>query len=391
MDKQHCHSCGQTAQIICFCRKVILCERCVGKHLMDEPSLSHKPCTLWSEEAKVYEEHLHVLKVKEDQFLAEARKKQELAQTAKRKIAEGIHKLQALKPVITDYVSLAMEVVTKQLPSLAEKLSQEMTSASEDKVSTLEAALQHFEGLQKHPDNEIVQLLESMKNPAEMSGLDLVTCKLDMSDISVEEVIRAGITFEVSLMKRPKLKERPEIVQSKSETAAIGPKHVAKTAIPKPGTPVKKATKPDTKKPSKIPHSLNQSQDSRLTDDRSDFSSQRLSKKLSELKAEQQKLTRVELSKDISAKLEACSEDETDLMKGESPSPEPPLQRQPMSVQDYGLKRFATQTEESVSEKKFTKLHAARSNRQTSLKDTERKLQELEAQWKTSRDVAFPD
>lgn len=355
---------------------------------MDEPSLSHKPYTLWSEEAKVYEEHLQVLKGKEDQFLAEARKKQETTQIAKRKVSEGISKLKALNPVIADYVGLAMEIVTKQLPVLAEKLGREMMAVSDSQEAVLLSAMRHFEGTQKCPENEIVQLLESMKDSNEMAGLDLVSCKLDLGDINIEEVLRAGLKFELSLLKRPTPKEK---------SAAIGPKHQPKTMIPKPSTPSKKPTKPESKKSAgKAAHSLNQSQEARQSDDRSDLSSMRLSKKLSDLKAEQQKPTRVEAIKEIPfGKLETCSEDESDLLKGESPSPDPPHQRQMGNMQNYGLKRIATQIEDSSSDKRFTRLQVARtSNRQNSLKDTERKLEELEAQWKSGREwvqTSFPD
>lgn len=356
---------------------------------MDEPSLSHKPYTLDSEEAKVYEEHLQVLKGKEDLFLEEARKKQELRQMARRKLGEGISKLRALKPVIVDYVALALEVVTKQLPALAEKLSQEMMAVSDSREEVLAAAVQHFEGTQKYPENEMVQLLESVKTASEMAMLDLVLCKLDLGDINVEEVLRAGIQFDLSLLKKQSTKEKPSV-------SPIAPKQPAKTMIPKPNTPAKKTSKAEPKKASKATHSLNQSQDTRQSEDRSDFSSVRLSKKLSELKAEQQKAPRPEASKDSKlGKLDPFSEDENDLLKGESPSPDPPLQRQPMSGQTYGLKRFSTQIEESGSDKRFTRLQVARtSNRQSSLKDTERKLQELEEQWKSGREwvqTSFPD
>ena len=391
MDKLRCHTCGQPAQLICFCRKTTLCEHCVGRHLMDEPSLTHKPCTLWSEEAKVYEEHLQVLKVKEDLFLAEARKKQELGQLARRKVGEGVSKLRALKPVIVDYVALALEVVTKQLPALAEKLSQEMMAVSDSREEVLIAAMQHFEGTQKCPENEIVQLLESVKTPSEMAALDLVLCKLDLGDINVEEVLRTGLQFSLSLLKKPSSKD-------KSSASPLGPKQPAKTMLPKPSTPAKKPTKAESKKAGapKAQHSLNQSQDTRQSDDRADFSSLRLSKKLSDLKAEQQKAVRPEPTKDTnSGKFDPFSEDECDLLKGESPSPDPPLQRQPLNAQTNGLKRLSTLVEDSGSDKRFTRLQVVRtSNRQSSLKDTERKLQALEEQWKSGREwvqTCFPD
>ena len=94
MDKKSCECCSQEAKIICFCRKVLLCERCIGKHLVDEPSLSHKPLTIsQSEMSGMYEEHLHSIRVTEDLLLGEVRRRQDHTSAVKVKLSEGINKL----------------------------------------------------------------------------------------------------------------------------------------------------------------------------------------------------------------------------------------------------------------------------------------------------------
>ena len=46
MEIELCSACNKTGDIICFCSNIIVCTQCIGKHLIDFPSLIHKPVVL---------------------------------------------------------------------------------------------------------------------------------------------------------------------------------------------------------------------------------------------------------------------------------------------------------------------------------------------------------
>lgn len=226
MDRK-CEGCTQEAKIICFCRNVLLCELCIGRHLMSEESVSHKPCTLNSENLKMYEENIKTLRENEELLLGQARKRQELAQAYRSKLNEGLTRLNSLHAVILDYVTLAAELARKQLPEIAEKLSQEMISKCQGVSDTVTEALQHFNGEEQHSDNEVVRLLESLQTPGEVIALELLTCRLDIGEISLEHALRSGIHFELALKKGTKSSPPPKPTLFKSN---LPKKTVAKPA-----------------------------------------------------------------------------------------------------------------------------------------------------------------
>ena len=244
-----CELCGDTARLVCFCRKALLCEKCVGRHLTKEPSLSHKPCTLESEEAKVYEAHLRTFKARENEVLAGAKLKRDLVKTYQGKLREGIEKLQALKPLVAEYVALAIEMATKQLPEIADKLSRELLIDCDRHIQAFETAVKHFDGSVTQQDNLLVQLFDQYTSTSDIEAMDLVSCQLDLKEMMIEQVIRQALHFEIVLRK-------PEIPLSEAiQSTRISP-FAGKSILKKP------AFRSEPKRPSirsRAHHSLNTS------------------------------------------------------------------------------------------------------------------------------------
>ena len=379
MDKKTCESCDQDAKIMCFCRKALLCERCVGKHLMDEPSLSHKPCTLTSENMKMYEEHMHTLQANEEQLLGEARRRQELTQAYRSKLMEGLERLRSLQPLIVDYVSLAAEVASKQIPEIAEKLGQEMIAACQENADVLQEAVKHFKGSELHPDNELVKVLEAAQTPAEVAGLELVTCKLDLGEINVEPMLRKGIHFAVALMRVP----------PKTSGKSSPP---PKSNLPKPGKISKKpSSKSDNRSGSASTKGLH-SQSASTVDTKSidrSFDSGLVAvrgskggkKALSPPAAQKIPHVQAQALKQASSETHLPTvpvpSAHPELVKADSPSPEP---LQSPAAQPF--RKFPTEVPEtSLERSRLARLHLARSqNRQDLLKETEQKVLNIEEQ-----------
>jgi len=379
MEKRICDSCDQEAKIMCFCRKALLCERCVGKHLMDEPSLSHKPCTLTSDNLKMYEEHIHTLKANEDHLLGAARKRQELAQACRTKLSEGLERLRSLQPLIVDYVSLAAEVASKQIPEIAEKLGQEMITACQENADTLQAALEHFKGNVSRPDIELVRILEGAQSPAEVASLELVTCKLDLGEINVEPVLRKGIHFAVALMRVQK-----EVARASGKTSPP-----PKSNLPKPGKASKKpASKPDSKPVSasaKGLHSQNaSSMDTRSADQ--SFESGLGGSRGGSSKGKKKALSPSPSSYTYALPLkQALSETHLPAVPVPSAHPEIIKEETPEPLQSPAalpFRKFQTEVPEtSLERSRLARLHLARAqNRQDLLKETEQKVLNIEEQ-----------
>lgn len=361
--------CAQAAKLICFCRQALLCERCVGRHLMQEPSLAHKPCALASEEAKVYGNHVRLFRAKEEEFMAEALEKRELMETYKRKLAEGVEKLKALRPVILDYVSLAIEVATKQLPDIAERLGQEMLSVCDRHIEDLEAALCHFEGSTQCPNSDLVLRLDNYASATQIEAVELVKCQLDLEEMPLEEVLRRALHFEIAF-SNPQTVSLSEVIQgshSRNFPASKGP---AK----------RPSYRPEPKKlvRSRAHHSLNSSIE--CQEDQSD-PVQAVGKFVA-LRAEQQ--IRRDAGQDVfllgKTGDSVVSMLDEDCVKVDHPSPEPPR-----AV--AGLRKLATERGETALEKgKFTRLQSARlASRKAQIQSTERRLAEIEQQVKAMK------
>lgn len=347
---------------------------------MDEPSLSHKPCTLTSDNLKMYEEHIHTLKANEERFLGAARKRQELAQACRTKLSEGLERLRSLQPLIVDYVSLAAEVATKQIPEIAEKLGQEMIAACQENANILQAALEHFTGNAPCPDMELVQILEGAQSPAEVTSLELVTCKLDLGEINIEPVLRKGIHFAVALMRAQR-----EVSRGSGKTSP------PKSNLPKPGTASKKPTsKPDSKSVSasaKGLHSQNASSLDKRSTDRS-FESGQGGPRGGSSKGKKKALSPPSSAHTYALPLKQANSEthlpavpvpsaHPEVIKEDSPSPEP-LQ----SPAALPFRKFPTEVPEtSLERSRLARLHLARAqNRQDLLKETEQKVLSIEEQ-----------
>ena len=356
-----CEVCSQAARLICFCRKALLCEKCVGRHLMQEPSLSHKPCALESEEAKVYATHMRVFKAKEEEFLAGARVKREFVQSYKRKLAEGVEKLRALRPVIIDYVSLAMEVATKQLPDIAEKLGQELLSECDKHIEDLETAICHFEGGAEYPNSDLVLQLDNYTSVNDIEAAELVKCQIDLTEMPLEEVIRRALRFEIAIIK-PQSVRLSEAIQ------------MNRIPVPSKGPAKRPSYRPESKRMirSRAHHSLNTSLECQ-EDQRDPL--QAIGKN-TPFRAEQPDRDLLLLGKTGDSAVSVLDGEE-DFIKLENPSPEPPKLVP-------GLRRFTTET--ALEKGKFTRLQSARiASRKAQFQQTERKLAEIEQQVKAMK------
>ena len=316
MDTPRCEGCGLPAKLVCFCVRSFLCERCVGKHLIDAPDLSHKPCPLKSEGAKIYGAQ-EALRTKEGEVMAKSRAP--ITAAIRKKLGQEVSKVRALRPIVVESVSMAVKAVTNQLPELAEKLSREMLAVCEAHESLLESALAHFEGRVQNSSNAVVRLLETFHSLAEVEAAEVLTCTLQVGQINAEPMMRAGLAFSVA-------------VKSLNREKFAG-----KSIIPKCYRKSDAASRRLSVSRRKATQSLNSSVD------QEPFSEH--------LCAERMKQTPDFFkcgSPGDSSIVDTCNEE--DLRKAEHPSPDPPHLRG-----ESGLRK--------VGDKRFTRLQAARTRK----------------------------
>ena len=197
-----CELCGAQARLLCFCRKCSLCEGCVGKHLLNEPHLGHKPVTFsQSEIAALCESEFSQIREHEDRLIKEVTQRHANLQVHKARLWEEIGKLERFKSTCLECVTKAVETGKRKLEEAGETVGKEMMKQCEEKKRELEEALRTLENGGKH---WVAQVLERDKERAEIwHG------KADLREIAFEKVLRSGIDFELSLRTEELAPPRP--------------------------------------------------------------------------------------------------------------------------------------------------------------------------------------
>lgn len=196
-----CELCTSSAKLICYCRKAYLCDLCVGKHFLSEPSLAHKPLAL--SQAAFYEETLPALRENEERLMGEIRARGEVMKAAKEKLSSALEEMGGIGKTIDE----AVEQVKREVEGEMDRVREELRAEWERERGMLQEAERHFaqgEG-GKCADNQVVRLLEDVGNAADIAALQLIHFQLDIHTSSLPADLRRTIAFSLQLASPHKL------------------------------------------------------------------------------------------------------------------------------------------------------------------------------------------
>lgn len=201
-----CEFCGSEAKLLCFCRKCSLCESCIGKHLISEPTLAHKPVTFsQSEIAAQYEREFTEIREHEQRLMHEVSQRQEETASLKSALKQECQRLEQFKSGCLEYVALAVEVAKQKLAQAAEVIGKEMVEKCQEQRTVLEEANNALEGGEDH--HYLAYLRQG--NTA------LLDYKIDLKEVNPEGLLRAGIDFRLEpLVSKQEIIEKPAPVTS---------------------------------------------------------------------------------------------------------------------------------------------------------------------------------
>ena len=234
-----CEFCGSEAKLLCFCRKCSLCESCIGKHLISEPTLAHKPVTFsQSEIAAQYEREFTEIREHEQRLMKEVSQRQEETTSLKVALKQESQRLEQFKSACLEYVALAVEVATQKLAQVAEVIGKEMVEKCQEQRAVLEEASNALEGGEEH------HYLSYLRQ----GNTSLLDYKIDLKEVNPEGLLRAGIDFHLEpLASKQPIAEKPVTVTSIPKFGAKKPSRLAEstTAVPTPKNSTTK-TRTDT-------------------------------------------------------------------------------------------------------------------------------------------------
>ena len=241
-----CELCGAQARILCFCRKCSLCETCVGKHLLSEPQLGHKPVSFsQSEIAILRDKEFSQIREHEDRLLSEAIHRTETLKFHKIRIREEIIRLEKFEKECLEYIITTVERGKQDLVHAGETLGREVTAQCEEKKKELEEALRAVENGGKH---WVTQALER-----DTDKTTLWIGKAEKRGITVGRLLQEGLGFELTMKKEETAVVKQTEGKNSQEKAlrSSSPVKTAKRSIgrPEPSTP--KTPNTDIPKPSR--------------------------------------------------------------------------------------------------------------------------------------------
>ena len=227
-----CELCGAEGKLICYCRKATLCENCIGRHLIAEPNLAHKPVTFSQNEvSSLYEREFSQLREHEARLLQEVSDRQEYIKKAKLRLTEEIQKLESFKSTCLEYVTVAVEMSKQKLALAAEAVGKDMVEACDGSKRMFEEAVRALENGEEH---WVVEVME--EKGALWQG------HVDLKEIALEETLRAGIEFKLNVCEEPT--DKPIISKMIRKPSLKAEAKIAKQdSIKPPPTPSKSASK----------------------------------------------------------------------------------------------------------------------------------------------------
>ena len=178
--------CGSEAKIQCKCENLYLCELCIGKHLVEKPSLLHKPISL---------KELHVQDNTEPK---QQNHKYELFRAIKSKLSNESLKLEELKNVGIQAITEVVRQAEKELLEAAELMTQKVVNDCETTQKKLSESVSLLK-LGEISSDPILKQLKKCQTIEEVRNLELIQKKVEFKQVTISELVKNSIVFELKL------------------------------------------------------------------------------------------------------------------------------------------------------------------------------------------------
>lgn len=164
------------AHFICFCSEVQVCATCISLHLLQQPSLSHKPVPVISDDLVVASENVKNAK-KDRSFSTRSAIEREMQRLQDFK-TEVLFQLQRIKLHYETEIAKTIEDLSESIHEETCKLQRILESCLVQENSAAQQAL------------SVSQALEA--------GQELLTLKLDFRPVNVTGMLRTSLNFSLN-------------------------------------------------------------------------------------------------------------------------------------------------------------------------------------------------
>ncbi|CAG9315941.1 unnamed protein product [Blepharisma stoltei] len=231
MNTKSCEICKGVGELICFCKQVILCSSCVGKHIISDIGSNHKPVALSeSQLTSLVAENWREICATEAQILAQASQKQEILSHIKSRLEREISNIDEFQNLSIQFITEIVKVIERDLLGAAEDMTLKVINQCGALKKQINEALETV----KKGDYQYNELANSMTNCLtieEVDKFEIIKKKVDYTQVDIKNAIVNQFVFDIGLKN------------SGTNTPAPDPKH------PKAATP----TSTDSHSPKKVP------------------------------------------------------------------------------------------------------------------------------------------
>ncbi|CAG9311623.1 unnamed protein product [Blepharisma stoltei] len=197
----NCIICQEKAKLICFCSNISLCEKCIGKHLLNNPSINHKPVPLSdSYLSSKYTQNLEDLNKTEEKILQVAACQQEVINAIQSKLANEILELEEFKKLSLEVIAEFIKGIQRDVIDASKIINNFVTEQCDNAQKELRNALVLLK-LSHDANHPILSLLLRCKSVEEVRNIEIAKKDLTFKDLKIKETIKDGIYFCFDIVK----------------------------------------------------------------------------------------------------------------------------------------------------------------------------------------------
>ncbi|CAG9315661.1 unnamed protein product [Blepharisma stoltei] len=197
----NCIVCQEKAKLICFCSNISLCEKCIGKHLLDNPSISHKPVPLSDLSlSPKYTQNLEDLNKEEEKFLRIATHQQEVINAIQSKLANEILELDEFKNISLQVIAEFIKSVQREVADASKFINNFVNEKCNDAQKELRNALVLLK-LSHDSNHPILSLLLRCKSVEEVRNIDITKKDLKFKELGIKDSVKDAVYFCFDILK----------------------------------------------------------------------------------------------------------------------------------------------------------------------------------------------
>mmetsp|Transcript_15047 Transcript_15047/g.15051 ORF Transcript_15047/g.15051 Transcript_15047/m.15051 type:complete len:407 (-) Transcript_15047:608-1828(-) len=185
------------AELVCFCKKVVLCSSCIGRHLISDPSSMHKPVPLsQSQLTTVLAVNYEKVQAEESQIIASLSQKHNIYVAIQEKFEKELK-------IIDDFQNLSIQFITEFVKIIEAELlatSEDITKRIINQCSQVKAKMQvELDEIKKANFNfdEVTRYFSQFSTIEQVEAFELITKQIDFTDLNLKPLIEKNFLFDI--------------------------------------------------------------------------------------------------------------------------------------------------------------------------------------------------